>query len=103
MPPVYMLPSPCSATDLALAARWPPYLNPIYRNARGVRDPDRWHLDLKRGETPPVGVADDRNYNKPGGERPDSQLSSDGQPGKVMSIIGNPACCYLSIKNECLI
>jgi len=40
-----------------LAARWPPYLNPIYRNARGVWDPDRWHLDLKRGETPPVGIA----------------------------------------------
>lgn len=46
-----------------LAARWPPYLNPIYRNARGVWDPDRWHLDLKRGETPPVGVAgDEGNY-----------------------------------------
>merc|ERR1719186_673336 len=47
-----------------LAARWPPYLNPIYRNARGVWDPDRWHLDLKRGETPPVGVADDGGIYK---------------------------------------
>ena len=27
----------------------------MFRNNRGVWDPDRWHLDRKRGETPPGG------------------------------------------------
>ena len=35
-----------------LARQWPPYLDPAFKNARGVWDPDRWHLDRKRGETP---------------------------------------------------
>jgi len=35
-----------------LALIWPPYLDPVYKNARGVWDPDRWHLEQKRGETP---------------------------------------------------
>lgn len=36
-----------------LAKVWPPYLDPAFKNSRGVWDPDRWHLDRKRGETPP--------------------------------------------------
>ena len=35
-----------------LALQWPPYLDQAYKNGRGVWDPDRWHLDRKRGETP---------------------------------------------------
>jgi hypothetical protein len=35
-----------------LALQWPPYLDAAYKNGRGVWDPDRWHLDRKRGETP---------------------------------------------------
>ena len=35
-----------------LALLWPPYLDQAYKNGRGVWDPDRWHLDRKRGETP---------------------------------------------------
>jgi len=35
-----------------LARQWPPYLDPAFKNARGVWDPDRWHLERKRGETP---------------------------------------------------
>lgn len=35
-----------------LAQIWPPYLDPAYKNNRGVWDPDRWHLDQKRSETP---------------------------------------------------
>lgn len=35
-----------------LALQWPPYLDEAYKNNRGVWDPDRWHLDRKRGETP---------------------------------------------------
>jgi len=38
-----------------LARQWPPYLDPAFKNARGVWDPDRWHLERKRGETP-VGL-----------------------------------------------
>jgi len=38
-----------------LAKRWPPYLDPVFKNQRGVWDPDRWHLDRKRGETPVLG------------------------------------------------
>ena len=35
-----------------LARQWPPYLDPAFKNSRGVWDPDRWHLERKRGETP---------------------------------------------------
>merc|ERR1719394_724667 len=38
-----------------LARQWPPYLDPAFKNSRGVWDPDRWHLERKRGETP-VGL-----------------------------------------------
>ena len=41
--------------DHPLARRWPPYLDPVFKNQRGVWDPDRWHLDRKRGETPTLG------------------------------------------------
>ena len=41
--------------DHPLARQWPPYLDPAFKNSRGVWDPDRWHLERKRGETPVAG------------------------------------------------
>jgi len=38
-----------------LALIWPDYLDPAYKNNRGVWDPDRWHLEQKRSETPIEG------------------------------------------------
>jgi len=35
-----------------LAQIWPPYLDQTYKNMRGYWDPDRWHLEQKRSETP---------------------------------------------------
>ena len=42
-----------------LARQWPPYLDPAFKNSRGVWDPDRWHLERKRGETPVAGETKD--------------------------------------------
>lgn len=45
--------------DHPLARQWPPYLDPAFKNSRGVWDPDRWHLERKRGETPVAGESKD--------------------------------------------
>ena len=45
--------------DHPLARQWPPYLDPAFKNSRGVWDPDRWHLERKRGETPVAGETKD--------------------------------------------
>jgi len=58
--------------DHPLAKRWPPYLDPVFKNQRGVWDPDRWHLDRKRGETPVMGSLDTKGDLEPreaGGRR----------------------------------
>lgn len=52
--------------DHPVAQRWPPYLDPIYKNARGVWDPDRWHHDRKRGDTP-VSLDERERPGFPGG------------------------------------
>ncbi|PNF25668.1 hypothetical protein B7P43_G00632 [Cryptotermes secundus] len=36
-----------------LSKRRPECLDPAFNNSRGVWDPERWHLDRKRSETPP--------------------------------------------------
>ena len=42
-----------------LARQWPPYLDTAFKNSRGVWDPDRWHLERKRGETPTMENRDE--------------------------------------------
>ena len=64
-----------------LALQWPPYLDQAYKNGRGVWDPDRWHLDRKRGETPdPLerlpgrARAEPKESSAPGGDEDPGQL-----------------------------
>merc|ERR1719244_1347607 len=52
-----------------LAKKWPPYLDTAFKNQRGVWDPDRWHLDRKRGETPVMGENKDPDARDAGGRR----------------------------------
>ena len=58
-----------------LARQWPPYLDPVFKNARGVWDPDRWHLDRKRGETP---VSGEPGPDAPVKERKESKKEKGG-------------------------
>ncbi|KAL6257943.1 hypothetical protein P5V15_011541 [Pogonomyrmex californicus] len=39
--------------NLRLSRRRPPFLDIAYNNSRGVWDPERWHSDRKRSDTPP--------------------------------------------------
>jgi len=55
--------------DHPLAKKWPPYLDTAFKNQRGVWDPDRWHLDRKRGETPVMGENKDPDARDAGGRR----------------------------------
>jgi len=55
--------------DHPLAKKWPPYLDTAFKNQRGVWDPDRWHLDRKRGETPVMGENKDLDVRDAGGRR----------------------------------
>ena len=65
-----------------MARQWPPYLDPAFKNNRGVWDPDRWHLERKRGETPVQGEArDEAEVRKEGPrkERGGGGLTAGGQ------------------------
>ncbi len=35
------------------AQTWPSFLDECFKNDRGLWDPDRWHQNRKRGNTPP--------------------------------------------------
>ncbi|XP_034935730.1 eukaryotic translation initiation factor 4E transporter-like isoform X2 [Chelonus insularis] len=48
--------------DLPLSKRRPECLDVAYNNSRGVWDPERWHLDRKRSETP--SEEEQRSNNK---------------------------------------
>jgi len=65
-----------------LAMRWPAYLDPLYKNSRGVWDPDRWHHEQKRSETP-----QDEEGKK---SRPTSSLGEGVTKGIEDSIILSP-------------
>jgi len=69
-----------------LAQIWPAYLDPAYKNSRGVWDPDRWHLDQKRSETPVLEKAKDGERTK---DRPSSILA-EGIKGSEDAIILSP-------------
>ena len=45
-----------------LSQKWPSYLDEAFKNNRGVWDPDRWHQNKKRGNTPPP--SDDKTSDK---------------------------------------
>jgi len=70
-----------------LAQIWPPYLDPAYKNIRGVWDPDRWHLDQKRSDTPGIEKGKDekiRDKDKP------MSILGDGIKGSEDAIVLSP-------------
>jgi len=69
-----------------LALIWPPYLDPSFKNSRGVWDPDRWHHHQKRAETPGEEEEKQRGGNR---SRPASSLG-DGIKGIEDAIILSP-------------
>jgi len=70
-----------------LAQIWPPYLDQTYKNLRGYWDPDRWHLEQKRSETPacdrckpePGEKGKERDKVKVDKDRQSNALSSDAK------------------------
>lgn len=59
-----------------LAQIWPDYLSAVYKNTRGVWDPDRWHLEQKRSETPVAKEDGDKREEKEGEKEPESIILS---------------------------
>jgi len=69
-----------------LAQIWPPYLDQTYKNLRGYWDPDRWHLEQKRSETPACERERDRCKPEPaekGKERDKVKVDKDRQPNAL--------------------
>ena len=48
-----------------MSQKWPDYLDEAFKNNRGSWDPDRWHLNKRRGSTPPV--EEKKNNNEASG------------------------------------
>lgn len=75
-----------------LARMWPPYLDPVFKNQRGVWDPDRWHLDRKRGETPVMGNLDGKGELDPRdiGGRKDKRGMGDQDGEELQHLVLSP-------------
>lgn len=58
--------------DAPLSRRRPDYLDPIHNNSQGFWDPERWHHDWKRAETPNEGSGQPRE--------PDTHKRRSGDP-----------------------
>eukprot|EP00088_Acartia_fossae_P068576 TRINITY_DN872_c0_g1_i2.p1 TRINITY_DN872_c0_g1~~TRINITY_DN872_c0_g1_i2.p1 ORF type:complete len:1010 (+),score=359.78 TRINITY_DN872_c0_g1_i2:207-3236(+) len=77
-----------------LALKWPPYLDPAYKNARGFWDPDRWHADQKRSETPEM--EEDGERKEKVRERPTSSLGERIKGGEDAIVLSPQRGSFLS-------